>query len=106
MRSQLGSISFRALWTQTVELQLMVELLKAGLFLDLLLQGFHRAGNVEPLNAAALRADEVVVMMSGLQEGVIGTAVMQTEAADETQFLQLDQHTIDGGLVSAAAEIG
>ena len=83
----------------------MVEFVEAGLFLDLLLQGFHGTRNVQSLNAATLRADEVIVVVAGLKQRVIGATVMQTQAADESEFLQLDQHTIDRGLVRSARQI-
>jgi len=84
----------------------MVELLETGCFLDLLLQRLYWASDVEPLNAAALGADEVIVMMTGLQQSVIRAAVMQPQPADKTQFLKLDQHPVNRGLVGTAGEIG
>lgn len=95
-----------ALRAQAVELQLVVEFFKAGLLLDLFLQGLHRAGDVQPLNAAALRADEVVVVAAWEQQGVVGAAVMQSQTADEAQLLKLDEHAVHGRLVGTAGQIG
>ena len=83
----------------------MVEPLESGLFLDLFFKCFHRAGDVEPLDAATLRADEVIVMVTCLQKGVIRATIVEAKATDEAELLQLDQDAIDGGLVCAAGEI-
>lgn len=66
-----------ALGAEAVELEFVVKLAEACGRFDLFLQRFDRAGDVQALNAAALGANQVVIVMSGVDQGVVGTAVVQ-----------------------------
>ena len=76
-----GSCAFRA---GAEEFELVIEVAVASGELDLLFQLVHGAGSLDGLDGSALGANQVIAVLSGKQQGEVGCALMQTEAAQNT----------------------
>jgi len=101
-----------AFWAGAEEFELVVEVLEAGFLADFFLELVDGAGGLDGLDAAAVGADEVVAVGAGDEEGEVGGALVEAEAADHALIGEALEEAEDGGLiaglgeVSAAAEFG
>lgn len=86
--------------TGSEELELVMEILIGGLFLDFLLQSLDRAGDVDGLDGAAFPTDEVVAVLSGAEEGEISGSLVEAKAPHQTKVGQLGEQPENGGLVA------
>lgn len=82
----------------------MVEVLIAGFFADLVLEVVYGAGGFDCINFPAAGADKVVAVFPWLEEGEIGGAFVQAEAADDGVIGEALEEAVDGGLVALIGE--
>ena len=87
-------------WAGAKEFQLMVEILIAGFFAYLILQGMNGAGGLDGLNGAALSAYEVILMSPWDEKGEISCSFMQPKSTDDALICKPLKESEDGGLVA------
>lgn len=82
----------------------MVEALVAGFFTDFVFEFVNGAGGLDRFDFSAAGADEVVAVLSGLEQGEVGGAFVETEAADDAVLGEALEQTVDGGFVAEAGQ--
>ena len=93
-----------ALRADAEEFQFVVKIAKAGFFADFVFQLVDGAGSFDGLDAAAAGADEVVAVAAGDEQGEVGGAFMQAEAADDAMLGEALQEAENGGFVALVGE--
>ena len=83
----------------------MVEILEAGFLADLFLELMDGAGGGDGFDAAAVGADEVVAMDSGDEEGEVGCALVEAEAADHSFISEALEEAEDGGFITLLGHV-
>lgn len=78
----------------------MVEILVACLLADLVFQIVDGAGGFYGFDFSAAGADEIVAVLSGLEECEVGGALVEAEAADDAVFREALEEAVDGGFVA------
>ena len=78
----------------------MVEILKASFLADFFLKFVDGAGRLDGLDAAAVGADKVVFMSAGDEEGEVGGALVEAEAADHSLISKALEEAEDGGFIA------
>ena len=83
----------------------MVEILKAGFLADLFLEFMNGAGGLDWLDAAALGANKVISMDARDEQGEVGGALVEAEAADHSFIGETLEETKDGGLIAGLGKV-
>jgi hypothetical protein len=83
----------------------MVEVYEAGFLADFFFEFVDRTGGIDGFDGAAVGADEVVAMLAGEEEGEVGGALVQAEAADHSFIAEALEEAEDGGLVTLLGEV-
>ena len=78
----------------------MIEILKSRISLDFLLKLVNRAGGLDGFDGTAVRANEIVAMLSGDEESEIGRPFMETKTADHSFIIEALEKTKHGGLIT------
>lgn len=86
--------------------EVVLEVGEAALRAEGLFQRFNGATLLQPFNAAAALADEVVVMLAGQVNVVVGSAVVQANAAHQGVLLQFDEQAVDRGAIGQCGQAG
>ncbi|MFT6178547.1 MAG: hypothetical protein ACI9NQ_001638 [Paracoccaceae bacterium] len=83
----------------------MVEVDEAGFLADFFFEFMDGAGGVDGFDAAAVGADEVVTVDAGDEEGEVGGAFVEAEAADHPFVAEALKKSEDGGLVTLVGKV-
>ncbi len=88
------------------EFEFVVEVLVAGFLADFVFEVVDGAGCFDGFDFSAAGADEVVAVCSGLDEGEVGGAFVEAEAADDAVGVEALEEAVDGGFVAEVDEAG
>jgi len=94
VRTCLRGLSLLASAAAAEKLKFVLKISEAAFLGDLFFEMFHRAGDIEDLDRAAISADEIILMMIFAQ-AVMGCAAVETDAADDAALLESAYETID-----------
>ena len=64
----------------------MIQALVAGFFANFVFEFMNGAGGLDGFDFSAAGADQVIAVFSGLEQGEIGGAFVESEAADDAVF--------------------
>ncbi|MFT6595712.1 MAG: hypothetical protein ACJAT3_001689 [Akkermansiaceae bacterium] len=87
------------------EFEFVVEVDEAGFLANFFFEFMDRAGGIDGFDAVAVGADEVVAVLPRNQEGKIGGAFVETEAADHSFVAEALEEAEDGGFVTLMGEV-
>jgi len=94
----------RALRADAEELQLVIKIAEAGFLADFVLKLVDGTRRFDGLDAAAARADQVVAVFPGNQQGEVSRALMKTEPPDDSVSSQSLEQAENSGLVALVGE--
>ena len=94
------ALGFRTLRTNSEKFQLVIEIVKSGIFSDFRFQLMNRAGGLDRLDAPTIGANQVVAVISRDEKGEIGRSFMQSQSAHHSVFGQSLQQPKDGHFVT------
>ena len=84
----------------------MVEIAVTGGKLNLFLELVHRAGSFDGFNGSAIRADQVITMLAGEQQGELGGTLMEPKPAQDALVSEALEQAKNGSLVTLLDEVG
>lgn len=94
-----------AAWAGAEEFEFVIEVFEVGFLTDVFFELVNGAGCLNGLDAAAIRADQVVAMDAGEKENKVSGALMKAEASDHAFFCETLEEAEDGGLIAGFGEV-